>query len=255
MPGWRLRPPRGSAVSDLAHQPVQESDPAGSRSLASRFGPITGLRVVALLVAVAFLAGAIGWSAGHRDQDPLSSTDVGFLQDMGYHHEQAVQMSLILLYKDDVDPDLQSYAQEIVVGQRYEQGLFNAILDRFGHSSESGPQAMGWMGHPRPRDSMEGLASEDQITELRGADGEDAEVLWIALMTNHHLGGLDMADWEARHGRDAASRNIAKAMVRSQRGEVIDLNRFRTRHDLPIPAGFSDPLRDQRLRPLSLGES
>lgn len=242
-------------MSHPVAEPTREGVPAPPGRLARRFGPLTVARVVALLVAVAFLAGAVGWSVGQRDQDPLSSTDVGFLQDMGYHHEQAVQLSLILLYKDDVDPDLQSYAQEIIVGQRYEQGLFNAILDRFGHSSEPGPQAMGWMGRPLPRDSMEGLATEEQITELRRAEGDSAEALWIALMTNHHLGGLHMADWEARHGHDAASRNIARAMVRTQRSEVIDLNRYRTSHDLPIPEGFSDPLQDQRLRPLSLGES
>jgi len=255
MPGWRSIQPRGSIVSEVATEPIPDRSPAAPHGLAARFGPITGLRVVVLVVAMAFLAGAIGWSVGQREQDPLSSTDVGFLQDMGYHHEQAVQMSLILLYKDGVDPDLQSYAQEIVVGQRYEQGLFNAILDRFGHSSEPGPQAMGWMGRPLPRDSMEGLASEDQMIELRQADGADAEALWIALMTTHHLGGLHMADWEARHGSDTTSRNIARATVRAQRGEVIDLNRYRTGHDLPIPDGFSDPLQDQRLRPLSLGES
>lgn len=222
-----------------------------SRRFGGGFGPLTGLRVVVLLVAVAFLAGAIGWAASERGRDPLSSTDVGFLQDMGYHHEQAVQMSLLLLAKDDVDEGLQSYAQEILLEQRYEQGLFNAILDRFGHASTPGDEAMGWMGTPLPTDRMEGLAPEAQIDGLREAEGADAEALWIALMTEHHLGGLHMADWEARHGKDTASRNIARAMVAAQRSEVIDLDRYRTTNELALPDGFTDPLQDQRLNPLS----
>ncbi len=225
--------------------------PAPSRRFGGGFGPITGPRLVVLLVAVAFLAGAVGWAVSERGRDPLSSTDVGFLQDMGYHHEQAVQMSLLLLAKDDVDEGLQSYAQEILVGQRYEQGLFNAILDRFGYASTPGDEAMGWIGTPMPPDRMEGLATETQMEELREVDGTEAEALWIALMTEHHLGGLHMADWEARHGADKASSNIARAMVAAQRSEVIDLDRYRTAKDLSLPDGFAAPLGDQRLNPPS----
>lgn len=247
------------AIVDPATAPgvPPESEPAqaGDSRIGRWFGPLTGRRIVALLVAVAFLAGAIGWFVGQRDRDPLSSTDVGFLQDMGYHHEQAVQLSLLLLGKEDVDPGLKSFAQEIVVGQRYEQGLFNAILDRFDHPSEPGSEVMTWMGPGVPLDEMEGLATEAQVEQLRAAEGAEAEALWIALITEHHLGGLHMADWQARHGQDRATRNIARAMVKSQRGEVIDLDTWRRSHDLPIPDGFGDPLEDQRLNPLSLADS
>ncbi len=219
------------------------------------FGPVTPLRLVALLVAVGFLGGAIGWGIGQPKQDPLSSVDVGFMQDMTYHHDQAIELSLIVLGKADIGPDLRSYAQEIVIDQRYEQGLFNATLDRFGHPSAPGNTVMGWMGPALAPADMEGLATEAQVVKLRAAKGGDAEALWIALVTNHHLGGMHMADWAARFGHDTTTRNLAKAMVRNQRGEVVDLNRYRLNHQLPIPAGFSDPLTDQRLRPLSLDQN
>ena len=220
-------------------------------------GPWAGLspvRLVVLLLAVSFLAGAVGYAIAERGRDPLSSTDVGFMQDMSYHHEQAVQMSILLLDKDDVDPELKSYAQEIVIGQRYEIGLMNAILDRFGYGFQPGETVMGWMGPPLPRDAMEGLASEAQMRALADAHGAEAETLFIALMTEHHLGGLHMADWEARHGSDNTTRNIAEEMVMTQRGEVIDLDRYRTRRDLPIADGFDNPLQDQRLNPLTFTE-
>lgn len=236
--------------------PAAESAPppgpaAARRRLGGGFGPLSWPRVLVLVVAVAFLAGSVGWAVGQRDRDPLSSTDVGFLQDMGFHHLQAVQLSLILLNKEDVDPDLKRYAEEILVSQRYEQGIFNALLDRFGHPIEPGDEVMGWMGPPLPRDQMEGLATEEQVQQLQDAGGAEAEALWIALMSEHHLGGLHMADEAARHGSDGAVVSIAKSMVRTQRGEVIDLSRYRTAHDLPIPEGFGDPARDQRLNPLS----
>lgn len=210
-------------------------------------------QVVVLLVAIAFLVGAVAYVVGDRNgsADPLNDVDVGFLQDMGYHHEQAVQMALLLLAKDDIDPNLRSFATEVVVGQRYEQGIFSATLDRFGHPSEPGDEVMGWMGDPIPIGDMPGLATDEQMQQLEDAEGEEAEALWIALMSEHHLAGLHMADYAARHGKDTTTVNLAKAIVKNQRSEVLDYARYRKEHGLPIPKGFTDPTKDQRLDPLS----
>lgn len=209
-------------------------------------------RVVALVLAVAFLAAAVTWSVVDlRGNDPLSATDVGYMQDMGYHHSQAISMALLLLDKQGMSRELRSFAQEIIIDQRFEQGIFNATLDRFDHPSAPGEEVMGWMGEPVPRDQMEGLATDRQMDQLRAAKGDEAAALWIALMSEHHLGGLHMADWEARYGKDRTTRNLARATVRNQRSEIFDLARYRTRNGLPIPPGFSDPLKDQRLDPLS----
>lgn len=213
---------------------------------------LSPLRLVVLLAAIAFLAGAVGFAVSARSEDPLSTTDVGFMQDMSYHHEQAVQMSLLLLYKEDVDPGLQAYAQEILVEQRFEMGIMNATLDRYGYTTEPDSIAMDWMGPPLPLNEMEGLASEEEMSQLADASGAEAESLWIALMSEHHLGGLHMADWEARKGQDRTATNLARAMVFTQRQEIIDLDRYRQSHDLPLAEGFDDPTADQRLDPLTI---
>lgn len=254
---------------------VDEPDPApdGAAEPDGGAGPSRGGRwlstgqVIVLVAAVAFLVGAIAYVVGDNSgsADPLNDVDVGFMQDMGYHHEQAVQMALLLLAKDDVDDGLKKFATEVVVGQRYEQGIFSATLDRFGHASEPGEEdpnalpsddldggeVMGWMGEPVPIDDMPGLATEEQMAELEAATGEEAEALWIALMSEHHLAGLHMADYAARHGRDDTTVNLAEAIVKNQRSEVIDYARYRRDRELPIPDGFTDPTKDQRLDPLS----
>jgi len=217
---------------------------------------LSGGQIVVLIVALAFLAGAIGYFVGDREAgaDPLNAADVGFMQDMGYHHDQATQMALMLLDKDDIDPDLRSFAYEIIIGQRYEQGVYSATLDRFGHSSDPGDTVMDWMGEGMPAEEMDGLATAEQLQQLRDATGEEAEALWIALMSEHHLAGLHMADYEARHGSDPTTVNLAEATVKNQRSEIIDIQRFRTQAELPIPEGFTDPLDDQRLDPISFGD-
>jgi uncharacterized protein (DUF305 family) len=239
---------------------VEEPAPAPSGSppqeQVERRGGLSGVQIVVLVAAVAFLVGAIAYVVGGRSgsADPLNDVDVGFMQDMSYHHDQAVQMALMLQGKEDIDPNMRSFAQEVVIGQRYEQGVFSATLDRYGHSSDPGESVMGWMGEPQPASSMPGLATEEQLQALQDAEGEDAEALWIALMSEHHLAGLHMADYAARHGEDETTVNLANAIVKNQRSEILDYARFRRDHDLPIPKGFSDPTKDQRLDPLSFRE-
>jgi uncharacterized protein (DUF305 family) len=246
-------------MSDAAAPPTEPSvaaprAPLPSRGVRGAFGPLTAGRAVALAVAFAFLAATVGYFVGNRtaDADPLRATDVGFMQDMIFHHDQANRMSLILLGKDDVRPSLHGYATEIIMDQRQQQGIMNATLDRFGYSSSPGATSMGWMGHtPVPPEQMDGMASEQEIDELTKASGDRAEELWIAMMSEHHLGGIEMADVEARRGHDLTTRNLARSMVLNQRGEIIDLARYRTSNHLGIPKGFTDPLRDPRLNPAS----
>jgi uncharacterized protein (DUF305 family) len=210
-------------------------------------------KIVALVAAVAFLAGAIAFVVGERvgTDEPLSATDVGFMQDMGYHHDQATQLSLILLDKPDVDRSLKSFAQEIIIGQRFEQGIFTALLDRYGFPTEAPDEVMGWMGEPIAIEDMPGMATDEQVAALQEAEGAEAEALWIALMSEHHLAGLHMADHQARYGSDETTVNLAEAIVKGQRSEIVDLARWREDHGLPIPEGFDDPLKDQRLDPMS----
>lgn len=228
------------------------AEPAATE-VGGRSGGLSAIQWVVLLAAVAFLVAAVAYVVGDRSgsADPLNSTDVGFMQDMGYHHEQAVQMALLLQANDTVDPGLQAFASEIVIGQRYEQGIFSATLDRFGHSSEVGDDVMGWMGEPIPTEDMPGMATEAQMEELANAEGAEAEALWISLMSEHHLAGLHMADYAARNGADETTVNLAKAIVKNQRSEILDYARYREANDIPIAEGFEDPTQDQRLDPLS----
>ena len=234
---------------------MSDRDPATSPA-PSRSGSLPGAKVAILVAAVAFLAGAVGFVVGERTggADPLNASDVGFMQDMGLHHDQAVQMSLILLDKPEIDRSLKAFAQEIIIGQRYEQGVFVALLDRFGHPTEGGDTVMGWMGEPMAAEDMTGLATPEQMDALRDAEGDEAASLWIALMSEHHLAGLHMADHAARHGGDETVVNLARSMITTQRGEVIDLARYRRNNELPLPAGFEDPTQDQRLDPITFRE-
>src|SRR3954463_13691527 len=83
-------------------------------------------RLIVLGLALMFLGGSIGYFVTKRSDAPpgAGSVDVGFLQDMRYHHDQATQMALTYLEKPAAqqDPQLRIMASEILLGQQLEAG-------------------------------------------------------------------------------------------------------------------------------------
>ena len=124
--------------------------------------------IAVIVVTAALLAAMVGWmigdSAADRDAGPV---DVGFLQDMREHHEQAVAMSFMYLALDDTQPGLRDVARSIVFGQGIEIGRMIQLLREFGASEvNEGDTAMEWMGHSVPLDEMPGMATDAELDEL-----------------------------------------------------------------------------------------
>ncbi|MGZ6974969.1 MAG: DUF305 domain-containing protein [Acidimicrobiia bacterium] len=191
-------------------------------------------QVIALVVALCALAGAVGWQIGQR-KDPApsaSSVDVGFFYDMSAHHQQAITMALDYL-RYGTDPRLLQMANEIVTYQSSEIGVMNTYLSQWGRTGDRPSMAMGWMQPPVPYDQMPGLATKAQMAELAAARGTALDDLFTTLMINHHAGGVHMAAYAAQHADLASTRKIAAGMDSGQRGEISEMNTWRTQHGLP----------------------
>jgi uncharacterized protein (DUF305 family) len=186
------------------------------------------LNLLSTFVAVAVLAAGIGWVVGNNRALPdPNDTDIGFLQDMRVHHEQAVQMALIYLRADDRDPNLSTIAREILVGQNIEIGRFIQLLRSFGASEVNETDiAMTWMDESVPLDRMPGMATEDDLRALADADGGAADELFVTLMTAHHQGGVHMAEHAVDHAATDEVRLMAGQIARVQLEEITELARL-----------------------------
>jgi uncharacterized protein (DUF305 family) len=187
-------------------------------------GGLSWSRVVITVVAFAWLAGTVGWFIGQRDSAPgPASVDAGFYQDMIAHHDQARTLSLMELERG-VDPTVRAFAQEIIIFQQYEIGLMDQSLAGWGLGRDDRePEAMGWMGMPVDHDEMPGLATEEQLAELRASSGTDADQIFLELMAEHHRGGAHMAGYAANRADDAGVRRLAARMERNQ---AVEVNEF-----------------------------
>ena len=135
----------------------------------------------------------------------LNATEIGFVQDMAAHHQQAVQ--IVQRLDPNVNPGIASLARQIRDSQSVEIGTFLGWL-RLAEAPPTNRQPMSWMKanttaahqHSSPSytpDSplglMPGMATMTELDALAAARGHDAEVLFLQLMYRHHRGGVEMA--------------------------------------------------------------
>ncbi|HEX2038279.1 MAG TPA: DUF305 domain-containing protein [Acidimicrobiales bacterium] len=189
---------------------------------------------VAFAVALAFLAASVGYAVGSRDTAPgRGSVDVGFLYDMIGHHEQAITLSKLELVKGS-EGRVKSFAEEILYYQGYEIGLMTQQLRSWGHRRDEPPErAMAWMGHGVPREDMPGMASQAELDALYQAQGRDVDARFLALMIDHHAGGVHMAEEALRRATSSFVRDFADRTVRQQRTEIREMELARDRLGLP----------------------
>lgn len=143
-------------------------------------------------------------SAAHND------ADVMFAQMMIPHHTQAVEMSDILLAKQNVDPRVVQLATEIKAAQAPE------IAQMQGWLTSWGSPAMAPMNH----DSMQGMVSAQDLDTLRNAPGPAAAKLYVTQMIAHHEGAIAMAQDEIANGQYGPAVELSHAIVDTQQREI-----------------------------------
>ena len=184
------------------------------------------LNFIALGLSMLILGAGIGYYFGDSSATPKTNkVDIGFLQDMRYHHDQAVQMAYY--YQTSVvdpHPRLNIIAEEILLSQQLENGRMVQLLRSFRavEANDTGT-AMAWMGHAMPIDEMDGLASQSELDSLAAASGDDASRIFATLMIKHHNGGVAMANYAIEYGSNSDVINMAKSMVTGQQAEVSQL--------------------------------
>jgi uncharacterized protein (DUF305 family) len=223
-------PPRPTPGSGWDEPPGNEAGGDGDRP--DRRGPALW-QVIALVVALCGLAAVLGWRLGSSEPESPSpsSVDVGFFQDMTWHHQQALTMALDYVRNGD-DPRLLLIAREVVTYQSSEIGMMNEYLAQWDRDGQRPATAMGWMQPPVAYDEMPGLATEAQMNELAAARGFELDELFTQLMIEHHAGGVHMAATAAKTAEEASTRRWAAAMEDGQRGEISEMNTWRTQHGL-----------------------
>lgn len=176
-------------------------------------------KIIILLAAFCFVSGIVGYTVSERRRPAGDSVDVGFYQDMITHHEQAVEIAKLAVANGE-NTLVREFALEVIIFQQYEIGVMRERLTAWGYGSDRPDTAMAWMGMPVPPDAMPGLATGEQLEQLRAARGAAADALFLGLMAEHHRGGVHMASYAVTHANTSAARALAARMARNQATEI-----------------------------------
>ncbi|CAM5509127.1 hypothetical protein SALBM311S_05698 [Streptomyces alboniger] len=189
------------------------------------------MRFAGVAVAVAGVlvaAGAISYAVaedGSSDGAPAAeSADAGFARDMAVHHQQAVEMSYIVRDRTE-DEEVRRLAYDIAQTQANQRGMLLGWLDLWGLPKVSADPPMAWMDMgdmPAGKDGalMPGMASNSELKKLNTLSGKQAEVLYLQLMTDHHKGGVHMAEGCVDKCTVGVEKRLAQGMVAAQQSEI-----------------------------------
>ncbi|MFI8099711.1 DUF305 domain-containing protein [Streptomyces sp. NPDC086023] len=213
--------------------------------------------VTAVVGALLFAGAATVATAGDgsaEDRVPaVTSADAGFARDMSVHHQQAVEMSFIVRDRTQ-DEAVRRLAYDIANTQANQRGMMLGWLDLWGlpkvypaaepmawmagggdaeagegghagHGQASGGHGYGGHGGhggvaAKEGALMPGMATPAELEQLRKAEGRQAEILFLQLMTDHHKGGVAMAQGCVKLCEPGVERDLAQGMVEAQQSEL-----------------------------------
>lgn len=196
------------------------------------------LAVVAGLVGVALVLGGVVvgrlTAPGPAPSPGNTSAEAGFSRDMQTHHNQAVELSMIIHATTD-DDRIRSLSYDIATSQATQSGQMAGWLATWNLPATASEPSMTWMTRPAPDgaehehatsashtpgERMPGLATRDQIEQLQRASGADADELFLQLMIAHHRGGVEMAEAVLARSDEPVVDTLASSIVRAQSSEI-----------------------------------
>lgn len=166
--------------------------------------------------------------------------DIGFAQDMSFHHEQALTMAQMAVLKGSWR--VRQLAQGIVMQQLKEIGYMQGWLMLWQAPAVSDSNEMAWMRQAYARASqrdpgyelfidscikgqgMPGMATPEELEALERARSPEAfDKQFLALMVRHHQGAVVMARFTAEYARLELVKGFARAMAAEQQQEMAQM--------------------------------
>ena len=156
---------------------------------------------------------------------PHNQSDVMFAHHMIPHHQQAIEMSGIVLSKQGIDPRVAALANQIKAAQGPEIQQMQAWLSQWGQPTVTPMPSRSMPGHDMgDMPGTGGMMSAQDMDALRNAQGVDASKLFLTQMIQHHQGAITMAQGEIKSGQYPPAVALAQSIITSQQKEIDEMN-------------------------------
>ena len=146
-----------------------------------------------------------------------NQADVTFAQHMIPHHQQAIEMSDTVLAKQGIDPRVIDLANRIKAAQGPQIAQMQSWLSQWAVPSMP-VTADGMAGH-----NVSGMMSEQDMSDLKNAQGVDAGKMFLTQMIAHHQGAITMGTDEIHNGQYPPAVSMASSIVTGQQQEITEM--------------------------------
>lgn len=197
---------------------MPEQDHRGDESLETarpnRKPLVVGLAIVAALVLLAsVLIPSLRTSSGPEEGTP-NDVDVHFIGMMVPHHEQAIEMSDVLLASDVEDAQVRDLAQRIKDGQERENEQMRAWADEWGIQEDM---------ELHSKHIANGMFQPAELEQFATLKGDELRTAFLEMMHSHHAHVIDMTQGEVEGGGYAPLREMAQQMIDVQLAEMGEM--------------------------------
>jgi len=175
------------------------------------------MSLAAVLLIARFAAAPV--AAQERGQPLYSDQDLLFLHHMIVHHQQAVDMGLLVPSRSNREAFVK-FTDYVARAQAAEIALMQSWLDLAAARGQRVPE------HPPHGDPpMHGMLSSAQIGALEASSGAAFERLWLEGMIVHHEGAIHMSHAQQEHQRATGRRPyglsvLVEDILVEQRAEI-----------------------------------
>lgn len=158
-------------------------------------------KLMLVLIGALLLSGC---ATTPKANSEYSSADISFAEEMIPHHEQAIEMSDLALLNTS-SPEVLKLAEQIKNAQSPEIEIMK---------SWAGVRASTHSGH-----MMDGMLSEDELSDLRNAKDKGFDQLFFKGMIKHHEGAIKMAQ-DVINSKNKEVAALAASIIKTQESEI-----------------------------------
>jgi uncharacterized protein (DUF305 family) len=145
-----------------------------------------------------------------------NAADVTFMRDMIVHHRQALDMT-VLAPTRAANAKVKAMASRIKDSQAPEIQFMTSWLQEQGQKAPD---------HHAAHTGMPGMATPEQMEQLKAASGAAFDKIFLELMIKHHQGAVEMAEQAVQHGSHRVVLELANEVGATQAAEIGRMRRI-----------------------------
>ena len=155
----------------------------------------------------------------------FNDADVQFATHMIPHHAQAIEM-VTLTDTRTLAPEVRQLAESIRTAQSPEVEIMVDWLTDWGEEIPETSLDHSNAGHdmddtsPGETPDLPGMMSAADMQALAEAPDDEFQDLWLAMMSEHHQGAIELAEIEQAEGSHPDAVSLAESIATSQQDEI-----------------------------------